>query len=443
MKIKTILVILVNSLIVSTIGQNPTLELSFTAIDSASYIQLDSLKVMNRSQGGDTLLYWPDTVLVLDLQTGIHKRNSKKEGFQVFQNYPNPVTDQTTISLFIPEMDQVNLIITDLMGRVIINSDRLLDKGTHFFRLIPGEGDLYFFSAQWRGNSSSIKILPAVSKSYGPSSLEYIGCETFSVQLKATEYIQSFLFNIGDELLYIGYTNNLQTGILGAPESSEFLSFQFAYDIPCPGSPTVIYEGQEYNTVQIFNQCWLKDNLNVGTMIQGIQNMTDNGIIEKYCYDNHETNCDLWGGLYQWDEMMKYSIMPSIQGICPPDWHIPTDEEWKVVEGAIDSQYGIGDPEWDGWDMRGSDIGHRIKSQSGWEYNLNGNDSHGFTMLPGGFRYFNDGNFHHSGGHANLWSSSEHTDEYKWFRFIIGYIIESYRNSTPKENGYNVRCIKN
>ena len=52
-------------LFISAFGQKPTLELTFTAIDSAAYIQPDSIKVMNRTQGGNTVLYWPDTVLNL------------------------------------------------------------------------------------------------------------------------------------------------------------------------------------------------------------------------------------------------------------------------------------------------------------------------------------------------------------------------------------------
>ena len=161
MKIKIILAVLGHCLIISAIGQISAIELTFTAIDSAAYVQLDSIKVMNRTQGSDTVLYWPDTMLVLDDQVGVPEINNNVGTFKVFQNFPNPVTDQTTISLFIPEKDQVNLIITDLTGRVIFKSASLLDKGTHSFRFNPGKGNLYFFSAQWRGQSSSIKILNA------------------------------------------------------------------------------------------------------------------------------------------------------------------------------------------------------------------------------------------------------------------------------------------
>ena len=45
--------------------------------------------------------------------------------------------------------------------------------------------------------------------------------------------------------------------------------------------------------------------------------MTNNGIIEKYCYDNNPANCAIYGGLYQWNEMMQYTTQQGAQGICP------------------------------------------------------------------------------------------------------------------------------
>lgn len=54
--------------------------------------------------------------------------------------------------------------------------------------------------------------------------------------------------------------------------------------MPCGCIAPVVCEGKTYATVQIAEQCWFSENLNVGTMIssnQGGQLQTDNGIIEK------------------------------------------------------------------------------------------------------------------------------------------------------------------
>uniref|UniRef100_UPI00405679A6 hypothetical protein n=1 Tax=Candidatus Electrothrix sp. TaxID=2170559 RepID=UPI00405679A6 len=63
MKPKKILTIAALFSIIAAFGQRPSIELTFTAIDSADYVQLDSIKLMNRTQGGDTVI--DDTVLVL------------------------------------------------------------------------------------------------------------------------------------------------------------------------------------------------------------------------------------------------------------------------------------------------------------------------------------------------------------------------------------------
>nr|NQU91051.1 hypothetical protein [Bacteroidota bacterium] len=75
---------------------------------------------------------------------------------------------------------------------------------------------------------------------------------------------------------------------------------------PCPGLPTVTHYGQIYETIQIGGQCWLKENLNTGTMIdyQVLPWLDDQ--IEKYCYDNDPANCETYGGLYHWWEAMFY-----------------------------------------------------------------------------------------------------------------------------------------
>ena len=118
----------------------------------------------------------------------------------------------------------------------------------------------------------------------------------------------------------------------------------------CESDTVTDIEGNAYNTVEIGNQCWMQENLNVGTPIGSFESdgttlnpQTDNATIEKYCYgySTHgdagqlatgEANCDTYGGLYQWDEMMQYETQEGTQGICPAGWHIPSDDEWKTLE---------------------------------------------------------------------------------------------------------------
>jgi len=90
---------------------------------------------------------------------------------------------------------------------------------------------------------------------------------------------------------------------------------------PCPGLPKIIYENQAYNTVVVGDQCWIKENLNIGSRINGIQNQTNNGIIEKYCYNDDSVNCTKYGGLYLWSEAMQYDTAEGARGICPIGWH--------------------------------------------------------------------------------------------------------------------------
>lgn len=215
------------------------------------------------------------------------------------------------------------------------------------------------------------------------------------------------------------------------------------YGLPCPGDPTVEYEGQIYNTVLMSsNQCWFKENLNVGLMIPGTEDQDDNTIIEKYCLYNNPDYCDTYGGLYHWDEAMNYTTLEQAQGICPPGWHIPSDEEWKILEGTVDSQYPVDDSEWDGIQWRGFDAGENLKSEIGWNSGGNGTDFFGFSALPAGQAiYYN--NFYGKGDYTYFWTSTYYTvSSHGWLRKLEKDYSEVYRYHTSKGYGRSVRCIR-
>jgi uncharacterized protein (TIGR02145 family) len=116
---------------------------------------------------------------------------------------------------------------------------------------------------------------------------------------------------------------------------SDDLTVSFINPFTC-GTSSVSYGGKDYSTVLINGQCWLRENLDIGSQINNSQNcsscdQTNNGTIEKFCYNNSAANCTSGGGIYQWNEAMQYTTTPGARGICPEGWHIPTRAEWQSL----------------------------------------------------------------------------------------------------------------
>jgi uncharacterized protein (TIGR02145 family) len=232
----------------------------------------------------------------------------------------------------------------------------------------------------------------------------------------------------------VGYSNGQPT-LVAAPGSGSASN---------PGSfacgQAVNYAGESYPTVQIGTQCWLQKNLNVGTMILGANDQSNNSVLEKYCYNNDPSNCAIFGGLYQWAEAVQYqngasnTTSPSpafsgnVIGICPTGWHVPSDAEWSTL----------------GTFLGGSSVaGGALKSTSGlWiSPNTGATNSSGFSALPGGYRYTSS--FYNIGNYAYLWSSSESSSTNSIYREVYYLDSNIYRfNYDKSHHGFSIRCLK-
>jgi uncharacterized protein (TIGR02145 family) len=212
----------------------------------------------------------------------------------------------------------------------------------------------------------------------------------------------------------------------------------------CGESFTDMRDNQSYSTVFIAGQCWMAENLNVGTMIYGTQDQIDNyGFIEKYCYADNASNCDTYGGLYQWDEMMQYSTVESTQGICPAGWHLPSDGEIKMLEMAL----GMSQEDADLLNTtRGLNQGSKMADNAVlWTDGALENDpefgTSALDILPGGFRV--PGGFIEQSNMALLWSSSESTyPDAPLNRLLLYNETGVGRDYSDKVYGYSVRCLK-
>jgi uncharacterized protein (TIGR02145 family) len=189
-------------------------------------------------------------------------------------------------------------------------------------------------------------------------------------------------------------------------------------------------DGRNYNTVQIGTQCWMAENLNVGGRIDLNQDQHNNTTIEKYCYNNLEANCDVYGGLYQWYEMMQYNFEPGIQGVCPNGWYLPTAQEWSVLINFLDGE-GVA-----GGKMKENGTSH-------WDSpNTGATNSSGFTALPAGWCYSSYNNWYYGnlGHYTVFWSSTGYNDYLG--RYLYSDVSTAFQSSLNGWNGYSVRCLK-
>jgi uncharacterized protein (TIGR02145 family) len=204
-----------------------------------------------------------------------------------------------------------------------------------------------------------------------------------------------------------------------------------------------------YGIVKIGTQIWLSENLNFGWMKIVERSMTDSmkndGIPEKYCYDNIASNCDTYGGLYMWAEMMQYNpsdngLIGITQGVCMDGWNIPSFNDWETLFfllGGIKLQYPNGYTTYKG-------VGGKLKDTGPlWmQPNIGATNETGFTALPGGAlsMYCEDSNttwcFNSKGGGGNWWSSSQD------YGISVGFSVSEISTGPSNHAAFSVRCIK-
>ena len=321
--------------------------LTFHAKDSLTQnpLALDSVNIKNLIENCDTTLY--DSVSVLNLEAtwpvGIDEPTSRSSGsFVVMQNVPNPFQGSTLVRIWLKNAGELNLAVYDNQGKNLSQYHNRFEKGWHSFGITTNGTRLLFLMVSDNTTTKTIKLLSTGSGNDGDR-ISYEGLSDNSLKtLKSVQDSAGFIFYLGNQLQYTAYVDGYRERTLSDnPVLSKSYTFAMRPSFVC--GDNVSYSGQNYHTLLIGDQCWFKENLNVGTMINGSQNQTNDSVIEKYCYNNQTSNCDVYGGLYQWGEMVQYlngasnstswNPVPTgnVQGICPTGWHLPSISDWTTL----------------------------------------------------------------------------------------------------------------
>jgi len=229
----------------------------------------------------------------------------------------------------------------------------------------------------------------------------------------------------GQDTVIISYH---YTNAFGCYDSdSAILTLHPAANHTCGDVFTDVRDNQEYATIQLGNHCWLAENLNYGTHIAGTSYQMDNCQPEKYCFNEATINCNNFGGIYQWDELMDYQEVDTVQGLCPPGWHIPNEIEWQELINLFQDAAHAGTP-------------IKETGSSGFNALLKG-----FFVNPSNWKYGTSDTTLHS---TLFWTSTLSGQGKAWAHGLNTVLSEpAYTTSvssysTSCVNGFAVRCVK-
>ncbi len=456
-------------MVVSVFVMAQTITVKFTGVDVVNhYVQLDSVILVNLSQNWRETIYWPDTTLILINGTGIHDVETHgRASLQLSQNNPNPFTGTTYANLTVAEDGDVAVEITDISGRVVgAKKFSSQQAGNYQLCVSLSSTGVYFLTARQGKQTASIKMINHGSA--GDNTIRLLDFEEGNrvADTKNDEKgTVTHPWSTGDNLAVTGYSTICGTVYSRQipwqlhPNETITVGFQvenFCDGLPCSGAATVTdIDNNTYNTVQIGNQCWMKENLRTSRYANGTYlpiSFDGNSYTAPYCYNpnNNANNVPTRGYLYNWPAVMhgassSTSNPSGVQGICPNGWHVPSDAEWTQLTSYVSSQtrYQCGN--------NSDNIAKALASTTEWVGNHfyetctvgndpNANNATGFSAIPAGWHGGDETYFYNN---ALFWCATEVSVLGAYYYGIsssLAYVVRD--GGWGKDNGFSVRCVR-
>jgi len=185
------------------------------------------------------------------------------------------------------------------------------------------------------------------------------------------------------------------------------------------GSITDI-DGNSYPALQIGEQVWMGANM---MAVHG----PDGEPVDYFCYDDEESNCQIYGRLYTLEAAMHGENEEGSQGICPDGWHIPSMGEWEVLIVSLG----------------GEDTAGRALKEPGdeyWRVASTGGKSK-MDILPSGWFDFTL-EYRGLGASCFLRSSSSPNPSYASIWILESHSARVERGDLHPDDAIPLRCIK-
>ena len=251
----------------------------------------------------------------------------------------------------------------------------------------------------------------------------------------------------------------------GLVEVNDLMNLLSVYNLTCGELPEAApwqcgdplgYQGYDYQTVQIGDQCWFAENLRAqnyrngdeipsGMDGEGWSSVSEGATTVYGEYEPCEDfspgveACDENSALTEFGRLYNWHAVSDSRNVCPSGWSVPSETAWQSLEILI----GVPSDELDEIGLRGTDQGTQLKALSNlWTASgIAGTDVWGFEGLPGGERV--DEEYIHAGNYGFWWTATLNDEGDKaFFRELTFNHAEIYRHNGLLNNGMSIRCIK-
>lgn len=224
---------------------------------------------------------------------------------------------------------------------------------------------------------------------------------------------------------------------------------------PPIGTFTDSRDQQVYKYLTIGTQVWMGENL---AYLPEVTH-PDTSSATKKCYyvcgyhgeDVSEAKAtefySAYGVWYNWPAAIDGNYGDELaggQGVCPPGWHLPDDQEWAILEMYLGMDEG--ETQKDGWRYSG-EVGAKLKEAGTTHWadpNYGATDSVGFTALPAGSHDLTAGYCSLTKGESALfWTATAYNSTQSWYRSLSYLDLGIGRHRYYMYGGRSVRCVKN
>ena len=322
----------------------------------------------------------------------------------------------------------------------------------------PSANNASGFSALPAGyiNSSNMFVgYPYTTSFWYDTQLENLHSQAYRIRIGDNSNMAPLADRVGESKFY-GYSVRClrdETSGGGSSENTPVID-----EKSCTLTPTVTdVDGNIYSTLQIGNQCWMRENLRTvpTNSDYGIQGNTIKDAIDigyYYYPNNNDEIVTEYGLLYNWTAATNGNndFQGAVQGVCPNGWHLPSYTEYSTLRQYLDTATYNNTA--NGYRCHISySIAKALAGTSNWETSsvhcapgneMSTNNSSKFDAPPAGIVWY--ANYVNFNNRSTFWTSTEHNNDVSaGYYFGINYDQEdAYLSFDNKGNGRSVRCLR-